>query len=112
MTIDTSTAVGAVSLEAAKEHLRVDWHGDDDLIRSLVLAAATQMAEHELQRGLITRDGVKGFGTNAEDIPASIRQWILVQVAHFYEQRQAATAGELKPLPFVNALLDPYRVWL
>lgn len=35
-----------------------------------------------------------------------------VQVAHFYEQRQAATAGELKPLPFVNALLDPYRVWL
>ena len=49
MTIDTSTAVGAVSLEAAKEHLRVDWHGDDDLIRSLVLAA-TQMAAHELQR--------------------------------------------------------------
>lgn len=110
MTIDTSTAVGAVSLEAAKQHLRVDWSGEDDLIRSLILAA-TQMAEHELQRALITRGGVEGFGSDPEDVPAGVRQWILMQVAHFYEQRQAATAGELKPLPFIGALLAPYRTW-
>lgn len=108
--IDTSTAKSAVTLEDAKLHLRVDHSADDALIEALCLSA-TQMAEHELQRGLISREGTVGFGEDPTDVPASIRQWILMQVAHFYEQRQAATQGELKKLPFVDALLDPYRTW-
>ena len=110
MAVDTATALPAVSLETAKAHLRIDYCADDDLIRALVLSA-TERAEHELQRGLITREGTVGFGEDPTDVPASIRQWILMQVAHFYEQRQAATTGELKKLPFVDALLDPYRTW-
>lgn len=108
--IDTSTAKSAVTLEDAKLHLRVDHYADDALIEALCLSA-TQMAEHELQRGLISREGTVGYGAEPSDVPAAIRQWILMQVAHFYEQRQAATQGELKKLPFVDALLDPYRTW-
>lgn len=108
--IDTSTAKSAVTLEDAKLHLRVDHSADDALIEALCLSA-TQMAEHELQRGLISREGTVGYGAEPSDVPAAIRQWILMQVAHFYEQRQAATQGELKKLPFVDALLDPYRTW-
>ena len=107
---DTSTAKSAVTLEDAKLHLRVDHSADDALIEALCLSA-TQMAEHELQRGLISREGTVGYGAEPSDVPAAIRQWILMQVAHFYEQRQAATQGELKKLPFVDALLDPYRTW-
>ena len=108
MSVDTASALPAVSLEEVKAHLRLDTSADDDLIKTLMLAV-TQRAEHELQRGLITRQGTDGFGEDPSDVPAAIRQWILI---HVYEQRQAATAGELKPSPFVNFLLDPFRTWL
>lgn len=110
MSIDTATAIAAVDLDEAKQHLRIDHDADDTLIQSLILSA-TQMAEHELQRGLITREGTEGYGSKPADVPMAIRQWIMVQVAHFYEQREAATQSELKPLPFVSCLLDPYRTW-
>lgn len=110
MAIDTSTAPSAVSLEEAKHHLRVDSSDDDALIAGLCVAC-TQMAEHEIQHGLITREGTEGYGDTPEDVPAAIRQWILLHVGHYYEQRQAATAGSLSPLPFVSCLLDPFRTW-
>ena len=110
MSVDVATALPAVSLEEAKLHLRVDSCADDDLIRVLCLAC-TQLAEHELQRGLISREGVEGFGEETQAVPASVRQWILVHVAYYYENRQLATAQGLTPLPFVGALLDPFRNW-
>ena len=110
MSIDTASALPAVSIEEVKAHLRLDTSADDDLIQTLMLAV-TQRAEHELQRGLITRSGTEGYGTDTTDVPAAIRQWILVHIAHLYEQRQAAGAGELKAMPFVNFLLDPFRTW-
>lgn len=110
MGVDTSTAVSAVSLEEAKKHLRVEIDTDDDLIKSLCLAA-TQVAEHEMQRPIISREGEQGFGSKPEDVPAAIRQWVLLTVAHYYENREAAAPGSLAPLPFIDALLDPYRTW-
>lgn len=71
--IDTSTAKSAVTLEDAKLHLRVDHSADDALIEALCLSA-TQMAEHELQRGLISREGTVGYGAEPSDVPAAIRQ--------------------------------------
>ncbi len=50
---------------------------------------------------------------NAGAVPAAIKQWLLLRVAAMYDNRashanprDAATA----PLPFVDCLLDPYRV--
>lgn len=54
MGVEVSTALPAVTLDEAKLHLRVESTADDDLISALILAC-TQMAEHELQRGLVTR---------------------------------------------------------
>ena len=108
--IDTSTAKSAVSLAEAKLHLRVDHDSDDALIEALCLAA-TQMAEHELQRGLISREWTAGYGADPADVPASIRQWILLQVGHYYEHREAAAEGTMVSLPNLHALLDPYRTW-
>lgn len=49
-----------------------------------------------------------GYG-NAAAVPGDIKQWMLLQICHWYDNRQAA--GEKREaLPFVDALLDPYRV--
>lgn len=42
-------------------------------------------------------------------IPNSIKTWIVAHVSHLNENREATTAGEMKPLPFLDRLLDPYR---
>ncbi len=108
--INTASAISAVTLEDAKLHLRVDHDSDDSLITALCLSA-TQMAEHELQRGLISRDDVVGYGDKPDAVPAAIRQWILLQVGYLYENRQAATSGAMTPLPRLFSLLDPFRTW-
>lgn len=108
--IDTTTAISAVTLEDAKQHLRVEHTADDKLIEALCLAC-TQMAEHELGRAIVSREGAEGFGTDASAVPAAIRQWVLLHVGAFYENRQAQTAGQLFPIPRLFALLDPYRTW-
>lgn len=68
MSVEVSTALPAVTLDEAKLHLRVESTADDDLISALILAC-TQMAEHELQRGLVTREGTEGYGDSPEAVP-------------------------------------------
>lgn len=46
-------------------------------------------------------------------LPAGLGSWLLLRVAGLYEQRAEQTivrAGSLAPLPFVDRLLDPYRI--
>ena len=52
-----------------------------------------------------------GFGT-AEDVPPSIKQWMLLQIAGWYEHREAIVAGNPVALPrtAVDALLDAWTV--
>jgi uncharacterized phiE125 gp8 family phage protein len=54
---------------------------------------------------------VAGFA-DASLVPASIQQWIKLQVAAMYEQREAESAQRGSPikLGFVDALLNRYRV--
>ena len=108
--IDTRAAASGVTLEEAKRHARVDYSDDDSLIETLCIAC-TQMAEHEIQHGIISRDGVEGYADDPSVVPAGIREWILIQVSHFYEHREAAQAENLLENPFVDRLLDPYRTW-
>lgn len=50
-----------------------------------------------------------GFGTTAASVPASIRQAMLLLVAHWYRNREAVTAAAMSDLPMgVQSLLTPY----
>jgi uncharacterized phiE125 gp8 family phage protein len=54
---------------------------------------------------------VAGYGATADAVPPSIRSALLMLVAHLYDNRSAANAGNItSELPFtVAALLAPYR---
>ena len=56
-------------------------------------------------------DYVAGFGDEPEDVPAGLRQALMVLIGHWYENRTAvvvAGSGALVPLGF-DALVAPYR---
>lgn len=52
-----------------------------------------------------------GYGT-AADVPKAIKQWVLVDLATLYENREAVMNYGVNSVPyaFVDGLLDPYRV--
>lgn len=67
------------------------------------------------QIGSVRVDYTAGFGDGAEDVPEGIRQWILLRLTTLYEHREEAeivSKGRLEPMPFVDGLLDPYKVVL
>jgi uncharacterized phiE125 gp8 family phage protein len=60
-------------------------------------------------------DYTAGYGPAATDVPEGIRQWLLLRIGTLYENREEVAAmnrGSITPLPFVDQLLDPYRVHL
>lgn len=52
---------------------------------------------------------VAGYGAAGSSVPQCIRQWMLLQVGHWYANREAS-GGKLDPLLFVDRLLDGERV--
>lgn len=63
------------------------------------------------QVNAVTVTYTAGYGTDPAAVPEPVKQWILLHIAHYYRNREAATA-ERQPLPFADGLLDPYRIWL
>ena len=105
----TKRIQSAVSLEEAKRQLRVDHDEEDVYIESLCLAC-TEMCEHEILR-VIVGDSSEAVAASQNEVPASIKAWILLHVAELYRHREATTETEMKPLPHLGALLDRYRRW-
>jgi hypothetical protein len=55
-----------------------------------------------------------GYGDTADKVPAVIRHWMLVRVATMYENREEVAIlarGKVDPLPYVDYMLDPYRIY-
>ncbi len=53
-----------------------------------------------------------GYG-NPDTVPESIKRWMLLRIGALYENREEVLTGRaitLAPLPFVDALLAPYRL--
>ncbi len=53
-----------------------------------------------------------GYGA-PEAVPESIKRWMLLRIGALYENREEVLTGRaitLAPLPFVDALLAPYRL--
>ncbi|MCK9479700.1 MAG: head-tail connector protein [Firmicutes bacterium] len=80
-----------ITLAEAKEFLRID-HTEEDGYVNILILLSREMAENYLRHSL------------PEILPESIKQAMLIVIAHFYEKRD----GE--PVPdVVFRLLDFYR---
>lgn len=55
---------------------------------------------------------VCGYGADGSFVPASIRQYILAHVGHWHCHRGAVSDKKLEPVPYLERLLDSFRVWL
>lgn len=65
------------------------------------------------QIGSVRVNYTAGYGAAAANVPEGIRQWILMRLSTLYANREEVAIlgrGKVDPLPFVDGLLDPYRV--
>ncbi|HEY0011562.1 MAG TPA: head-tail connector protein [Allosphingosinicella sp.] len=70
----------------------------------------TPISPASVQPGTVKVAFTCGYGDLAEDVPIDLRHAVLMLVAHFYENREAATAQGLVAVPFgVSCILDRYR---
>lgn len=54
---------------------------------------------------------VAGYGLGVA-VPPGIKQWMLLQIGHWYATRESVNGGNIvNEMPFVGALLDPYRLY-
>jgi uncharacterized phiE125 gp8 family phage protein len=76
----------------------------------LVLSAAVPIAARQING--IEIEVTAGYGASSIDVPAALRQAIMMLVAHWYEHRGVVghdRAGETPPAGF-DALIAPYRI--
>jgi uncharacterized phiE125 gp8 family phage protein len=59
----------------------------------------------------VTVTNTAGYGS-ASDVPQAIKHWIMMAVASMYDNRESSAPGAAasQMLPFVDGLLDPFRV--
>ena len=84
--------------------------GADDLTR--ITPVFGQIWQPTLpQIGAVTVQFVAGYGDSTQ-VPSGIKAWIKMRVDSLYNQRGEVSfaRGRMDKLPFVDSLLDPYRI--
>lgn len=94
-----------VTLEQAKEHLRVDFTDDDTYIETLIDVSEVSVA-NELGSTLASNE-VGG------ELPKPLFQAILLMCGHLYEMREPVIAGVgVSKVPYtLDYLLAFYKTW-
>ena len=89
-----------LTLQQAKDHLRVEVDDDDNVIVDMIEAATAAIADY--------------LNTPLEDLPAvppsPVKAAALLLVADLYENREGQTDRQLYQNPTFERLLNPYRV--
>lgn len=98
-----------VTLEQAKEHLRVTNSAEDNLIRLYIKAATSYIIK------FLNRDDLPGEDESPLYIPDDIKAAGLLIIGGMYEVREDKIVGQLNAVvenPAAMALLHPHRVSL
>jgi uncharacterized phiE125 gp8 family phage protein len=62
------------------------------------------------QIGAVKVEYTAGYGAAAADVPEAIKRWIKLRVATIFENREEVARGDLRAMPYVDGLLDAFRV--
>ena len=97
------TIKNAITLAAAKNHLRVLHCHDDAYIQQLIGIAAQHVLDYidRTEDDLLLQSG--------SEIKAPVIAAMLLLIGDLYANREAQTAAELKPNPAFERLLWSYR---
>ena len=107
------TALGVYDADGMLQMLDVDHFAVDRASAPAVLRfSRAAMPQPGRPLAGIEINIVAGYGDNADDVPAPLRQAIRMLVAHWYENRRiVAASGEVASMPAsVASLVAPYRV--
>ena len=94
-----------VERDMPPEEYRADATGDPGRIEPVGSWPATQD-----RLAAVTVEFIAGYGAPA-DVPAPIRQWILLAIGDMYANRERSADRPCVPQSFADGLLDPYKVW-
>jgi uncharacterized phiE125 gp8 family phage protein len=100
----TDTASATQTLDAAKYSLDAK-----SLVAWLLPAYGESWPDTLRTANAVTVTYAAGYA-DAATVPASVKAWMLVQIGHWYANREATTERALTPLPFVDNLLYHYVV--
>ncbi len=94
----------SITLQDAKNHLRLRHEEEDSLVLGLIEAAVDHC------EGITNRD----FSSDAgEPMPPAVKAACLLLIGSLYENRQAVSEKALTPVPLAfEALLSPHRTKL
>ena len=96
--------VEVVTLQQAKDHLRIVHSADDSLVQ-LYMDAAAESIENFLNRD------IPGSAAPVPEIPAPIKAAALLIIGDLYENRESQVNGSIiQNNPSAMRLLYPYRV--
>lgn len=65
------------------------------------------------QIGNVRTDYTAGYGDTAAAVPDGIKEWMLIRLGTIFTNREAVAIlarGKVEPLPYVDELLNPYKV--
>ncbi len=97
--------MAAVSLELFKKHVRADDFADDDEYLGYLIDAAETAVITATNR---TSDELAEMGGG--EMPAPIKQAIMMLGAHWYNQRESVSSTQMHSVPdALQSLVKPYR---
>lgn len=105
--------ISPVTIDEFKQHLQLDddLYSDEKGIKILnqYLLAATNLAEHILQREIIKRTDDNAIAESIVDVPEVVKQYVLTQASDYFYQRELS--GERTFNTYHKHLLDAYRLY-
>ena len=97
--------MAVVSLELFKKHVRADEFADDDDSLAHVLAVAEESVIRSTNR---TAEELVAMGDGS--MPLSIVHAVMMLAAHWYNQRESVSPGQMHQVPdTLQALVKPFR---
>ncbi|MCM1484077.1 MAG: head-tail connector protein [Muribaculaceae bacterium] len=96
--------MSATKLELLKKHVRADDFSEDDGYLAHLLDAAEEYVV------IATRRTVEELTDgNGGEFPAPLKHAVMMLAAHWYNQREAVSGGQMAEVPYtVQALVKPF----
>lgn len=85
-------------------------NASDDESAEITLAIGYQWPETYEGINGVRVEFVCGYA-NADLVPAALKQWMLLQIGHWYKNRESVADWQTSKLDYVDNLLNPFRVW-